>query len=257
MMSLIVIVGLTVNTAVGEFVPSVAVIVSDVTADDATVNVADIVPDDVAVVVTVVAPGAVRVTVPAAKPEPVTVVVEPAEPDDGDSEIDAEPTLNVVAAVLLDASVAVTACEPSDDCGMVMVVGPKLPVESVVAVAMLFPAYVMVTDFALPKPVPDTVGVEPTAPDVELIVIDGVTVNDRELDPVAEIVYVEAAGSAGIVSTLLPVIIPLATVATTLVEPSMLVSVTDDPVKPEPVTVTVLPTLPDDELIAIVGLTVK
>ncbi len=115
---------------------------------------------------------------------------------------------------MLDASVAVTWCEPSADDGIVIdtPAEPKPPVEFVVTVLMLFPAYVIVVSELAAKPLPVTVGVAPIAPDAALIVIFGVTVNDWVfvlVEPSVDTIFFEPAVDDGTVNVAVNPPVPL------------------------------------------------
>ena len=113
--------GLTVNVAEPELVPSVAVNTRPPDTAAGTVIAWLMWPLESAIVVTDVKPVAEIVTVePAPKPEPDIVVVAPTLPVVVDSDTRALLTLYDVEPVLLDASVTVMVCAPSDDCGIVI-----------------------------------------------------------------------------------------------------------------------------------------
>ena len=98
----------TVNEAVGEFVPSVKVNVWAPEVDAGTVNVADKPPVEVVVEVlnvTVVPPNVAVTECEPSKPVPVTVTVEPTLPVVGLKLIE-EVIVNVAEAVLVLPSVA-------------------------------------------------------------------------------------------------------------------------------------------------------
>ena len=92
-------------------------------------------------------------------------------------------TMKVAEAALELASVIVTVLAPPVEAGTVKVAPvnePVLPVLVVPPRLTATPLKVAVIALALPKPVPDTVTVEPTLPLVGLRVIAGTTVNEAE-----------------------------------------------------------------------------
>ena len=162
------------SVAVTVWEPAIAV--------DGTVKVTPegIVPLAVEVVVFTVAPSNVMVIAElSAKSEPDTVTdVVPAVPEVGDRIIEVV-TVNVALAELEDASVAVTVTAPEVTDGTVKVTPDGIApaaVEVVVATVDV-PNLTVIAELAA-KPLPVTVTVEPTAPEVGLKLIADVTVNE-------------------------------------------------------------------------------
>ncbi len=141
-----------------------------------------------------------------------TVVVVPTGPVPVLSAIDAPLTLNPDVAVLVP-SVAVTVCEPEDEAGTVndTPAEPKPPVEFVVTVATLDPAYVMVTCVDAAKPSPFAVADWPTVVEPESDT-DDVTVNDWVfvlVEPSVDTIFFEPAVDDGTVNVAVNPPVPL------------------------------------------------
>jgi hypothetical protein len=201
----------------------------------------------------------------AAKPDPDTVTVVPTGPDVG-ATVTAELTVKVAEADLELPSVITTVWAPTAEAGTVNVAPANEPVAPVLVVPPRLtdtPLNFAVNAEDPEKPVPDTVTVIPTLPLVGLKVIAGLTVN----------VAVAALALASVAVTVLPPLTAAGTVKVQLKDPKASVVTVEGTVtivvltnftvtvleaaKPDPDTVTVEPTIPEDGLKLIDCVTVK
>jgi hypothetical protein len=241
---------------------SVAVTVCPPFVEIGTENVAlnEPIVDEATVVgeVVWVVPSYFMVTVDeAAKPVPDTVTVVAVDPPVGIRVIDAV-TENVAEAVWEAASVAVTVWAPNVEAGTLKDAVNR-PEPSVVTVATVVEAYVIVTVELGVKLVPDTVTDELTAPDAGLRVIPGTRVNvaDAELEnpSVAVTVWAPRIDDGTVKVAPNAPVLPL--LALPMVSESKVTVITEDPEKPDPVTVNEEPTLPLIGLSVIEAVTVN
>jgi len=176
-------------------------------------------------------------------------------------------TEKLALAVWDEASVAVTECAPLVEPGTVKV-AVKDPVDDVVTVdgevATVVPSYLTVTTDDPANPVPETEIVAPTAPVDGVRVIEGIMLNVAlevfEEESVAVMVcapLVELVGTLKLALNEPSLVVVMEVGVVGWAVPSYLMVMVDDPAKPVPETVTLVPVMPLTGLRTTDGWTVK